>query len=281
MRAALVGCGAAAVDRDCSTLLLLHSSANWCRIRGPGLPTCSYASTGVCMSRWLLFLMSVGSTVDTRMCFVVCRQVQASGARIVWERTQAWVTAAAQHAPATTEALLHSFICSTAVVGTQTDTFLHTLSRSMSVGTAGGFSRAESPLPNGNLSALANGHVAASHQLQQRQQHAAAGAPQSADSLLFPSSSSREGFHASQAAFRRAADLLQICGAARTKQQAAGADGAYEGTLAFARKLHYSGAVAGLMQGSAEEEDVMGTMESDTTAGTARRQQVAEQVRGH
>lgn len=209
-----------------------------------------------------------------RVCHV-CAQVQASGVGIVWERTQAWVTAAAQLAPATTEALLHSFICSTAVVGSQTDAFLHTLSRSMSVGTAGGFSRSESPLPNGNLSALANGHAAASYQLQQRQHQAAAGALASPDSALFPNRSSREGFHASQAAFRRAADLLQICGAARTKQQAAGADGAYEGTLAFARKLHYSGAVAGLMQGSAEEEDVMG---SDTTAGAARRQQVGEQV---
>jgi hypothetical protein len=49
---------------------------------------------------------------------------------------------------------------------------------------------------------------------------------------------------AQKAAYRRAADLLQACGAARRRQEgAAAADGAYEGALGLTRKLHYTGYV--------------------------------------
>lgn len=55
---------------------------------------------------------------------------------------------------------------------------------------------------------------------------------------------------ATQAAFRRAADLLQVCGAARRTQQLGQiSDGAYEGALGLTRKLHYTGYVQGLMRG--------------------------------
>lgn len=49
---------------------------------------------------------------------------------------------------------------------------------------------------------------------------------------------------AQKAAYRRAADLLQACGAARRRSEgAAAADGAYEGALGLTRKLHYTGYV--------------------------------------
>jgi len=49
---------------------------------------------------------------------------------------------------------------------------------------------------------------------------------------------------AQKAAYRRAADLLQACAAARKRQEgAAAADGAYEGALGLTRKLHYTGYV--------------------------------------
>lgn len=48
---------------------------------------------------------------------------------------------------------------------------------------------------------------------------------------------------AQKAAYRRAADLLQACGAARRAEGAAAADGAYEGALGLTRKLHYTGYV--------------------------------------
>jgi hypothetical protein len=49
---------------------------------------------------------------------------------------------------------------------------------------------------------------------------------------------------AQKAAYRRAADLLQACGAARRRVEgAAAADGAYEGALGLTRKLHYTGYV--------------------------------------
>lgn len=49
---------------------------------------------------------------------------------------------------------------------------------------------------------------------------------------------------AQKAAYRRAADLLQACGAARRRQEGpAAADGAYEGALGLTRKLHYTGYV--------------------------------------
>jgi hypothetical protein len=49
---------------------------------------------------------------------------------------------------------------------------------------------------------------------------------------------------AQKAAYRRAADLLQACGAARRRHEgAAAADGAYEGALGLTRKLHYTGYV--------------------------------------
>jgi hypothetical protein len=87
-------------------------------------------------------------------------------------------------------------------------------------------------------------------------------------------SSTRQSFNASQAAFRRAADLLRICGQARNAQQLTASDGAYEGTLAFARKLHYLGHVQGLMD--AEEGPLM---DVGAQGGmTAHQLQVAQQV---
>lgn len=43
-------------------------------------------------------------------------QIQASRDGVVWDRTQTWVEAAAASAPATTEALLHSFLCGSAAM---------------------------------------------------------------------------------------------------------------------------------------------------------------------
>jgi hypothetical protein len=63
-------------------------------------------------------------------------------------------------------------------------------------------------------------------------------------------SGSGQARFATEAAFRRAADLLQACGAARRRQQLGYAgDGAYEGALGLTRKLHYTGFVQGLMNG--------------------------------
>lgn len=54
----------------------------------------------------------------------------------------------------------------------------------------------------------------------------------------------RDNRKAQKAAYRRAADLLQACAAARKRQEgAAAADGAYEGALGLTRKLHYTGYV--------------------------------------
>ena len=78
---------------------------------------------------------------------------------------------------------------------------------------------------------------------------AAAGAGADGSSGLGMSGSGQARF-ATQAAFRRAADLLQACGAARRQQQLGYAgDGAYEGALGLTRKLHYTGYVQGLMNG--------------------------------
>lgn len=96
----------------------------------------------------------------------------------------------------------------------------------------------------------------------------AAGAAADGSSGLGMSGSGQARF-ATQAAFRRAADLLQACGAARRRQQLGYAgDGAYEGALGLTRKLHYTGYVQGLMngRGSAAAAAAMGHAGSSAIA---------------
>jgi hypothetical protein len=145
------------------------------------------------------------------------RAPAAPGRGAVWARTRAVVRAAADIAPAAAEALVHSFLGGGGLVPA-------TASPPGGLGAAGKGRATLLPALNaGGDAGAANTGVA---------REAAAG----------------------QAALRRAADLLTICGAARAAG-AAGAGGtgvgvgggSSEGTLALARKLHYSGFVRGLV----------------------------------
>lgn len=154
-------------------------------------------------------------------------QVQATQRGLVWERTKSWVQAAAEVAPMTTEALLHSFLTSSdSLPGATPPAWLADSGHdaSSSAAAAGGMGGSTS---SSSLS-LADGA--------------------SAGGLIM--SGGRQARVATQAAFRRAADLLQTCGAARRRQQMSQAgNGAYEGALGLTRKLHYTGYVQGLMVG--------------------------------
>jgi hypothetical protein len=131
----------------------------------------------------------------------------------------------------TTEALLHSFLTS---------------SESLPGATSLGLSSiAESTNDQFGTGLVADGamppHAAAA---------GAQGAGAEGNTLGQGLSGSGQARFATQAAFRRAADLLQACGAARRLQQLGYAgDGAYEGALGLTRKLHYTGYVQGLMNG--------------------------------
>jgi hypothetical protein len=131
----------------------------------------------------------------------------------------------------TTEALLHSFLTS---------------SESLPGATSLGLSSiAESTNDQFGTGVVADGALPP---------HAAAAGAQGAgvegNTLGQGLSGSGQARFATQAAFRRAADLLQACGAARRLQQLGYAgDGAYEGALGLTRKLHYTGYVQGLMNG--------------------------------
>lgn len=102
-------------------------------------------------------------------------KVTASHPGLVWDRTKAWVTSAAEVAPLTTEALLHCFLTSsdslpgaTSLEWQSGGTVANALSSSAVAGTLGG---------------------------------------------------GRQARGATQAAYRRAADLLQACAAARRRGQ--------------------------------------------------------------
>lgn len=85
---------------------------------------------------------------------------------------------------------------------------------------------------------------------------------------------------ASQAAFRRAADLLRICGAQRRKRLRL-VDGAYEGTLALSRKLRYTGYIQGLMSSGGGNTGEEQQAEQDgvlTSYSGVDQKAVAEQV---
>eukprot|EP00879_Flechtneria_rotunda_P007045 GHRR01007395.1.p1 GENE.GHRR01007395.1~~GHRR01007395.1.p1 ORF type:complete len:1449 (+),score=535.85 GHRR01007395.1:542-4348(+) len=159
---------------------------------------------------------------------------------LIWERTKAWIESAAAAAPMTTEALLHSFLTSSkSLPGATSPAWLagesiggaeyaHDFAATSTRGTRGLARRgsltkgsrvagqsSKDVLPNG-VQGLGN-----------KQQHVA-----------------------TQAAFRRAADLLQACEAAKKRQQLwSVGDGEYEGALGLTRKLHYTGYVQGLVNG--------------------------------
>eukprot|EP00878_Enallax_costatus_P027523 GHUV01029645.1.p1 GENE.GHUV01029645.1~~GHUV01029645.1.p1 ORF type:complete len:320 (+),score=107.13 GHUV01029645.1:530-1489(+) len=150
-------------------------------------------------------------------------QVQVAYRGLVWECTKSWVQAAAEVAPLTTEALLHSFLTSSdALPGATPPAWLADSGHEgLSAATALGGSPASSSTTS--MGSLTTSPV---------------------------QSSGRQARVATQAAFRRAADLLQLCAKARRQQeQGQVGDGAYEGALGLTRKLHYTGYVQGLMNG--------------------------------
>jgi hypothetical protein len=156
----------------------------------------------------------------------------ASRRGAVWERTQAVVRAAADAAPATTEAIVHSFLGSGGV---------------MPDGVIGGPGGAGA----GEASGTGARGGAAGATLIPGKPRGLAGARGGAAALSTAASERLEAA-ARQAALRRAADLLRICGDARAARggyadEVDGDGGAYQGTLALARKLHYSGYVRGLI----------------------------------
>lgn len=180
---------------------------------------------------------------------------------VVWERTKSWIQAAAEVAPLTTEALLHSFLTSSdALPGATPPAWLaNSGHEGLPAVTALGGSAANSS------SAVSFGNPAQSGGKQARV--------------------------ATQAALRRAADLLQACAKARRQQQLGqGGEGAFEGALGLTRKLHYTGYVQGLMVGrgsaavaapaEAEVADgVDGGSELDSEASDRTQLAIAEEVR--
>lgn len=188
-------------------------------------------------------------------------QVQVAYRGVVWERTKSWIQAAAEVAPLTTEALLHSFLTSSdALPGATPPAWLaNSGHEGLPAVTALGGSAANSS------SAVSFGNPAQSGGKQARV--------------------------ATQAALRRAADLLQACAKARRQQQLGqGGEGAFEGALGLTRKLHYTGYVQGLMVGrgsaavaapaEAEVADgVDGGSELDSEASDRTQLAIAEEVR--
>ncbi|KAF8068220.1 PI4KA1 [Scenedesmus sp. PABB004] len=148
--------------------------------------------------------------------------VKATEQGRVWERTKAWVEAAAEVAPMTTEALLHSFLtCADSLPGSTPQLTLD----GEPTTPGGGGGRGGGPSGGGGGGG-------------------GAGTP-----------GARQARGAATAAFRRAADLLQACGAARRRLQPGQVgDTGYEGALGLTRKLHYTGYVQGLMQGRASAD---------------------------
>jgi hypothetical protein len=117
----------------------------------------------------------------------VFSQVAPSQPGLAWQRTKDWVTTAAEIAPLTTEALLHSFLTSSdSLPGATSIDWLKgpALLRSMNNMTSNSFL----------LAAGTGGGV-------------------------------KQAKVATQAAFRRAADLLQACAAARQRRQQAPSGG--------------------------------------------------------
>ena len=189
-------------------------------------------------------------------------ELRGGSGGLVWARTRTWAESAARLAPLATEALLHSFLTS---------------SDALPVGAVAAATAApqevwqqQQPADEAAAAAL----VAASNSSNSGAApwdegvslHAAGGGPVvmmpcGADRLdgswaatSFASFTTADGGAAggrhqariaTQAAFRRAADLLQTCSAARRRLQPGQpvADGAYEGALGLTRKLHYTGYV--------------------------------------
>lgn len=147
---------------------------------------------------------------------------------LVWDRTKSWVQAAAEVAPLTTEALLHSFLTSSESLPGATPPAWLADSNQQSFMTA----PAGSVIGAASVSAVATVGDTLS-----------AGSP--------TPTVGRFARVATQAAFRRAADLLQACSAARRRQHlgSQSGDGPYEGAMALMRKLHYTGYVQGVMTG--------------------------------
>jgi hypothetical protein len=180
-------------------------------------------------------------------------QVKPAHSGLAWDRTKAWVVAAAEVAPMTTEALLHSFLTSSeSLPGATPPAWLAGQQQLESAAMLGLDSRAAESTGD----AFGTGFVGDGVMAPDAVAAAAAagghlgGARADGSGLGQGMSGSGQARFATQAAFRRAADLLQACGAARRRQQLGYAgDGAYEGALGLTRKLHYTGYVQGLMNG--------------------------------
>uniref|UniRef100_A0A383V936 1-phosphatidylinositol 4-kinase n=1 Tax=Tetradesmus obliquus TaxID=3088 RepID=A0A383V936_TETOB len=204
-------------------------------------------------------------------------KVKPAHSGLAWDRTKAWVVAAAEVAPMTTEALLHSFLTSSESLPGATPPAWLAGQQQLELGALRGLDSAAAESTGDDfgtvfvgdgvmapdaLAATAAGHMGG------HLGGSAAGAAADGSSGLGMSGSGQARF-ATQAAFRRAADLLQACGAARRRQQLGYAgDGAYEGALGLTRKLHYTGYVQGLMngRGSAAAAAAMGHAGSSAIA---------------
>ncbi|WIA31067.1 hypothetical protein OEZ86_001095 [Tetradesmus obliquus] len=194
----------------------------------------------------------------TKAWVVAAAEVKPAHSGLAWDRTKAWVVAAAEVAPMTTEALLHSFLTSSESLPGATPPAWLAGQQQLELGALRGLDSAaaestgdgvgtgfvgDGVMAPDALAATAAGHMGG------HLGGSAAGAAADGSSGLGMSGSGQARF-ATQAAFRRAADLLQACGAARRRQQLGYAgDGAYEGALGLTRKLHYTGYVQGLMNG--------------------------------
>jgi hypothetical protein len=155
----------------------------------------------------------------------------SSGRGLVWERTQRFVRGAADVAPSIAEAMVQSFLGGDGLLCAPQD------AGALSSAGGGAFGGAGGALKRGGGGGGAAARGAAA---------ALAGAG--------PRAAAEREAAAGQAAVRRAADLLRVCGEARARRAARGAGGeggaaggAYQGTLALSRKLHYSGYVRGLI----------------------------------
>jgi hypothetical protein len=183
--------------------------------------------------------------------------VKSAHSGLAWDRTKAWVVAAAEVAPMTTEALLHSFLTSSeSLPGATPPAWLadqQQLDSASLLGLGLANSAAESTGDAFGTGFVGDGVMAPDAVAAAAAPGARLAAAAQADgsgSLGQSMSGSGQARFATQAAFRRAADLLQACGAARRRQQLGYAgDGAYEGALGLTRKLHYTGYVQGLMNG--------------------------------